>query len=178
MMIILAMAWFLSYADRVSMSVSSIPMQVEFGWDETTKGVVMGSLFLGYIGSQLLGGWLVGRVGAARVIGLTVLAFSILTLLTPAAAGISFSMLIAARIGLGIAEGFAVPATYAFLGSWSPPGERSRLLAIVVSGATIGAPGGLMLSGVLVENFGWQSPFYVFGLLGLTWAVYWLVISY
>ena len=118
MMIILAMAWFLSYADRVSMSVSSIPMQVEFGWDETTKGVVMGSLFLGYIGSQLLGGWLVGRVGAARVIGLTVLAFSILTLLTPAAAGISFSMLIAARIGLGIAEGFAVPATYAFLGSW------------------------------------------------------------
>mgnify|MGYP001059080543 CR=1 FL=1 len=178
MMIILAMAWFLSYADRVSMSVSSIPMQVEFGWDETTKGVVMGSLFLGYIGSQLLGGWLVGRVGAARVIGLTVLAFSILTLLTPAAAGISFSMLIAARIGLGIAEGFAVPATYAFLGRWSPPGERSRLLAIVVSGATIGAPGGLMLSGVLVENFGWQSPFYVFGLLGLTWAVYWLVISY
>ena len=38
-MITLAMAWFLSYADRVNMSVASIPMQAEFGWDETTKGL-------------------------------------------------------------------------------------------------------------------------------------------
>jgi ACS family sodium-dependent inorganic phosphate cotransporter len=177
-MITLAMAWFLSYADRVNMSVASIPMQAEFGWDETTKGLVMGSVFLGYMSSQLLGGWLVDRVGAARVMGLAVLAFSVLTLLTPAAAGISFGTLIAARVALGVAEGFAVPATYAFLGRWSPPTERSRLLAIVVSGATIGAPGGLMLSGVLVENFGWQSAFYSFGLLGLVWAVYWLMTSH
>ena len=177
-MITLAMAWFLSYADRVNMSVASIPMQAEFGWDETTKGLVMGSVFLGYMSSQLLGGWLVDRVGAARVMGLAVLAFSVLTLITPAAAGISFGTLIAARVALGVAEGFAVPATYAFLGRWSPPTERSRLLAIVVSGATIGAPGGLMLSGVLVENFGWQSAFYVFGLLGLVWAVYWLMTSH
>lgn len=177
-MITLAMAWFLSYADRVNMSVASIPMQAEFGWDETTKGLVMGSVFLGYMSSQLLGGWLVDRVGAARVMGLAVLAFSVLTLITPAAAGISFGTLIAARVALGVAEGFAVPATYAFLGRWSPPTERSRLLAIVVSGATIGAPGGLMLSGVLVENFGWQSAFYSFGLLGLVWAVYWLMTSH
>jgi hypothetical protein len=38
MMITLAVAWFLSYADRVNMSVASIPMQAEFGWNETTKG--------------------------------------------------------------------------------------------------------------------------------------------
>jgi ACS family sodium-dependent inorganic phosphate cotransporter len=73
-----------------------------------------------------------------------------------------------------VAEGFAVPATYAFIGRWSPPNERARLLAIVVSGATIGAPGGLMVSGILIENFGWQSAFYVFGVLGFGWAVYWL----
>jgi ACS family sodium-dependent inorganic phosphate cotransporter len=177
-MITLAMAWFLSYADRVNMSVASIPMQAEFGWDETTKGLVMGSVFLGYIGSQLLGGWLVDRFGAARVMGWSVMAFSVFTLLTPTAAGASFSALIAARVALGVAEGFAVPATYAFLGRWSPPAERSRLLAIVVSGATIGAPGGLILSGVLVDSFGWQSAFYVFGLLGLVWAVYWLMTSH
>ena len=105
-MITLAMAWFLSYADRVNMSVASIPMQAELGWDETTKGLVMGSVFLGYISSQLLGGWLVDRVGAARVMGLAVLAFSVLTLLTPAAAGISFGALIAARVALGGAAGF------------------------------------------------------------------------
>ena len=173
LMVTLAVAWFLSYADRVNMSVASIPMQAIFGWDETTKGLVMGSVFLGYLSSQLIGGWLADKFGAARMLTYSVLSFSVLTLLTPLAASISFATLIAARIALGVAEGIAVPATYAFIGRWSPPGEVARLLAIVVSGATIGAPGGLMLSGLLVEHYGWQSPFYVFGLLGVFWALYW-----
>ncbi len=173
LMITLAVAWFLSYADRVNMSVASIPMQAEFDWDETTKGLVMGAVFVGYLSSQLIGGWLADRFGAARMLTYSVLSFSLVTLLTPLAAGISFGMLIFARIALGVAEGIAVPATYAFIGRWSPPGEVSRMLAIVVSGATIGAPGGLMLSGILVEHYGWQSPFYVFGFLGVFWAMYW-----
>lgn len=173
LMVTLAVAWFLSYADRVNMSVAAIPMQAEFGWDETTKGLVMGSVFVGYLASQMVGGWLADRFGAARVLLYSVLSFSVLTLLTPLAASVSFATLIGARIALGVAEGFAVPATYAFIGRWSPPGEVSRLLAIVVSGATIGAPCGLMLSGILVEHYGWQSPFYVFGALGMFWALYW-----
>jgi ACS family sodium-dependent inorganic phosphate cotransporter len=177
MMITLAVAWFLSYADRVNMSVASIPMQAEFGWNETTKGLVMGSVFLGYLSSQLLGGWIVNRIGAARMVGLAVLGFSLLTLVTPAAASFSFTALIITRVALGIAEGFAVPATYAFMGRWMPQNERARLLAIVVSGATIGAPGGLIASGFLVEAFGWQSAFYTFGLLGLAWCVYWLRVA-
>ncbi|MFK7733782.1 MAG: MFS transporter [Pseudomonadales bacterium] len=175
MMVTLAMAWFLSYADRVNMSVASIAMQAEFGWDETTKGLVMGSVFLGYIGSQLIGGMITERFGAARILGLAVLLFSLFTLITPTAANHSFTALIIARILLGIAEGFAVPATYAFIGRWSLPNERARLLAIVVSGATIGAPGGLMLSGWIVESYGWPMTFYTFGYVGIIWSIYWLL---
>ena len=174
MMVTVAMAWFLSYADRVNSSVASISMQAQFGWDETTKGLVMGSVFLGYISSQLVGGWLVDRIGSVRVLGLSVMTFAVLTLFTPAVAEVSLGMLIAARVALGVAEGFAVPATYAFIGRWSLPDERARMLAIVVSGATIGAPGGLMLSGILIETFGWPSAFYTFGAVGLAWSVWWL----
>ncbi|MFK7732189.1 MAG: MFS transporter [Pseudomonadales bacterium] len=174
MMVTLAMAWFLSYADRVNMSVAAIAMQEEFGWDETTKGLVMGSVFLGYIGSQLIAGLITQRFGAARILGAAVLLFSLFTLLTPSAAQHSFIALIAVRILLGVAEGFAVPATYAFIGQWSLPDERARLLAIVVSGATIGAPGGLMLSGWIVESWGWPMAFYSFGMVGVVWAFWWL----
>ena len=175
MMVTLAVAWFLSYADRVNMSVASIPMQEIFGWDETTKGLVLGSVFLGYIFSQLLGGWIVDRVSTVKMIGFAAIMFSLTTLATPYAAELSFTALIAARVLLGIAEGFMVPATYAFIGRWSPDNERARLLAIVVSGATIGAPGGLILSGFLVDAYGWQSAFYVFGSAGIVWAGYWFV---
>ncbi len=47
LMVTLAVTWLLSYADRVNMSVAAIPMQSIFGWDETTKGLVMGSVFIG-----------------------------------------------------------------------------------------------------------------------------------
>ena len=127
MMVTLAVAWFLSYADRVNMSVASIPMQEKFGWDETTKGIVMGSVFLGYLCSQLLGGWIVDRVSAVKMIGYSAILFSLTTLATPYAAQVSFSVLIAARVLLGVAEGFMVPATYAFIGRWSPDNEVDGL---------------------------------------------------
>jgi ACS family sodium-dependent inorganic phosphate cotransporter len=177
MMVPIALAWFLSYADRVNMSIASISMQAQFGWDETTKGLVMGSVFLGYISSQLVGGWIVDRFGAARVLGWSVLTFSVLTLLTPWAAQNSFAMLISTRVALGVAEGFAVPATYSFVGRWSLPDDRARLLAIVVSGATIGAPGGLILSGSLIDSFGWPSAFYTFGVLGVLWSGWWIRVG-
>ena len=82
LMVTLAVAWFLSYADRVNMSVAAIPMQAEFGWDETTKGLVMGSVFIGYLSSQLIGGWLADRFGAVRMLTLSVFSFSVLTLLS------------------------------------------------------------------------------------------------
>ena len=176
-MALLALAWFLSYADRVNMSVASIAMQAEFGWDETTKGLVMAAVFAGYISSQLVGGWLADRLGAARLLAFSVFLFSLMTLLTPAAAGSSFPILLIARVLLGFAEGLAVPASYAFVGRWAPMAERARMLAIVVSGATLGAPGGLLLSGLLVEEVSWQMAFYAFGFLGLFWTVGWSIVA-
>ena len=175
MVVAMAAAWFLSYADRVNMSVAVIPMQAEFGWSETVKGFVLASVFVGYISSQLFGGWATDKFGGVRVLAVAVTGFSVFTLLTPMAAETSFTALIAVRAALGLAEGLAVPATYSLIGRWSVTRERAGLLAIVVSGATLGAPGGLMISGWLVQYSGWQTAFYVFGVIGLAWAAYWLL---
>jgi ACS family sodium-dependent inorganic phosphate cotransporter len=171
----LAVVWFVSYCDRVNMSIAVIPMQVEFGWNETTKGVVMASVFLGYLSSQIVGGWLTLRIGAVRLMGIAVLGYSAMTLLTPTAARHSLEALLIARVILGVFEGLAIPATYALVGRWSPAKERSRMLAIVLSGATLGAPGGLLMSGALVDTVGWRAMFYVFGAIGIVWVCVWLL---
>ncbi len=173
----LAAAWFLSYCDRVNLSVAAIAMQAEFGWTEATKGWVMASVFIGYIASQLAGGALVLRFGAAPVVSLGVLGFSFATLATPVAASHSLAFWIAVRIILGAFEGVVIPATYSLVGSWAGKNERARLIAIVASGATLGAPGGLMLSGFLAASFGWQTVFYVFGGLGFAWSLLWVAVA-
>ena len=80
-----ALAWFLSYADRVNMSVASIVMQTEFGWTEFSKGIVMAVFFIGYIISPPAGGWLADKFGGKYTLGIAVLTWSFLTLLTPLA---------------------------------------------------------------------------------------------
>jgi len=169
-----SLAWFLSFADRVNMSVAAIAMQDQFDWTETTKGVVMAVVYIGYIPAHIIGGWLSDRIGGTRVLAGALLGWSLMTLLTPAAADISLAWLIATRIALGFCEGFAVPASFTLLGRWSTDNERSRMLAIITMGATLGAPGGLMISGWLTGNFGWQWAFYPFGLAGMALLALWL----
>lgn len=170
-----SLAWFLSYADRVNMSVAAIVMQEQFGWTEFTKGIVMAVFFIGYIASPALGGWLADKFGGKKTLGLAVLVWSGLTLLTPLAASVSTTLLIATRIALGVAEGMAVPATYALIARWAPSTERTRMLAVVVGGATLGAPCAMVISGWLVEQFSWPVAFYFFGGIGVLWSYVWLL---
>lgn len=52
---------------------------------------------------------------------------------------------------------------YGVWSKWSPPEERSRLVAISYSGCYFGTVAALPLCGALAERLGWPSIFYVFG---------------
>jgi MFS transporter, ACS family, solute carrier family 17 (sodium-dependent inorganic phosphate cotransporter), other len=107
------------------------------------------------------------------VLGYSVLAWSIFTLLTPPAATLSIAVLIAVRIAMGVGEAGVFPATYELFGRWVPPTGRARALAFMLSGVPVGTLIGLIGSGWLVQRYGWAVPFYVFGAIGLLWLVPW-----
>lgn len=54
--------------------------------------------------------------------------------------------------------------------------ERSRMAMIVFSGNYFGMVIALSVSGVLAEAYGWESCFYVFGVIGIIWAAAWLLV--
>src|SRR5262245_14530732 len=124
------LAMFVCYVDRVNMSYAILPMSKQFGWDKATQGWVLSSFFVGYLGTQLLGGWLATRIGGRRLLTFGVLWWSAFTLVTPLAARVSFGALIAARIGMGLGEGVAFPAIYQLFGKWIPLRERARASAL------------------------------------------------
>ena len=148
-------------------------MQEHFGWTETTKGLVLSSFFIGYLLFQVPAGYLASRIGGKRVLGFAVIWWSVFTLLTPWAAMVSLPVLIAARIAMGLGEAAALPATYSLLGRWVPKGERSRSVSVLLSGIPIGTLVALAASGYLMTSFGWPSVFYVFGAVGIVWALAW-----
>ncbi|KAJ6863451.1 hypothetical protein NC652_040103 [Populus alba x Populus x berolinensis] len=50
-----------------------------------------------------------------------------------------------------------------------PLEERSRAVAFVFGGLSVGSVAGLLLAPPLIQNFGWASVFYIFGFLGVAW---------
>jgi MFS transporter, ACS family, solute carrier family 17 (sodium-dependent inorganic phosphate cotransporter), other len=159
----------IAYTDRVNISVAAVAMKEYFGWSQTEKGLVLAAFFVGYLLFMFVAGLLANRFGGKRVVGYSVLAWSIFTLLTPPAAILS----IAARIGMGVGEAGMYPGTYELFGRWVPQTERGRAVALMSSGAPVGSLIGLMGSGWLVQRYGWAMPFYVFGTVGLLWLILW-----
>ncbi len=164
-------AMLLSYADRVNMSVAAIAMQTSLNWTEAQKGVVLSSFFVGYMLTQILGGWLANVFGGKRVLIAALAMSSVFTVLTPVGAHFSFALLIATRIGLGLSEAPINPSAYNMFGRWVPASERARSVALYSSAGFLGVFVALIVTGWAVEQWGWQSPFLLFGLAGLVYSV-------
>lgn len=75
-----------------------------YNWDSETQGWILGSFFYGYILTQIPGGYLSGRFGPKWLLGFGILGTVVFTLLTPVAADLGASYLIAVRALEGIGE--------------------------------------------------------------------------
>ena len=166
---------FICYMDRVNISVAIIPMAADLGWDLQTQGSVLSSFFVGYLLLQIVGGRLADRYGGKVVLGAGVLLWSLFTLLTPPAAFLGIGILIMARIAMGMGEAVTFPAVYSLYSRWLPANERSRAVGFTNSGTPLGTVFALVMTPIIVEHFGWQWAFYLFGVVGAVWFAAWRV---
>ena len=167
------LAVFICYIDRVNISITIIPMAQELGWDYERIGLVSASFFIGYIITQILGGYLSDKFGAKHVLGYGLIIWSIFTILTPLASYLSFALLILARIGMGLGEGITFPAWHSLYARWIPIGERSRAVGVTNSGLFIGTVFALIVTPLIVTHLGWEWAFYLFGFIGFIWFYFW-----
>lgn len=125
-------------------------------------------LFTQYLNRKVL--------STSKVFGVGIGATAILTLLTPLMARQGAVFLIAVRVLQGAFEGVTFPCGHAIWSVWAPPIERSRLSAIAFTGAFAGTVVTMTLSGILAEGWGWESVFYVFGVIACLWLVAWVLM--
>lgn len=164
---------FICYIDRVNISIAIIPMAEELNWNSRTQGLVLSSFFVGYLLLQIVGGRLSDRFGGKVVLGAGVLVWSLFTILTPPAAMVGLSLLIAARIAMGMGEAVTFPSIYTNYGRWIPIEERSRAVGFTNSGIPLGTVFALIVTPIIVQRLGWQWAFYLFGIVGVVWFVAW-----
>lgn len=138
--------------------------------------MVLSAFFYGYVCSQIFGAYLSSRVGPKPVLGAAVLLWSVVTCLTPHMAAVSARTLAWARIALGLFEGVTYPVMFHLFADHVPVAERSWAVGVINMGNGLGAMTAFALSPVLIAAAGWQMVFYVFGAVGIGWAVLWMAV--
>lgn len=99
---------------------------------------------------------------------------SILALITPlTVTTFGITGMIIVRVLQGIGGALAFPCSHAIFSRWAPINERSRMISISLSGIFFGSLTANSLSGVIAAYLGWPSIYYIFGLMGIIWCLFW-----
>jgi len=168
-LIALAVVGFMCAVDRVVISMFMEPIKKEFGLNDTELGLLTGLAFalMGGIASVPLARW-ADRGNRKWIIGGALAAWSVMTAASGAAT--NFVQLLAARVGVGVGEAGCIPATHSMLGDYYPRELRPRALGIHSAGTYLGALGGMLGGGILVQTVGWRAGFVWLGVAGVVMA--------
>lgn len=169
-------AWFLffaaglNYADRTALASVIPPLRADTGITDAQIGLA-GLLFLwSYALASPLAGNLADRFSRSRLITWSLVAWSVVTLLTGLAE--TLPVLLGLRIVLGLAESIYLPAAGALLSDHHPIATRGKATSFHMLGLNLGLVCGGAIMGLLAEHFGWRSGFWVLGGAGLLLACF------
>ncbi|KAM9481679.1 vesicular glutamate transporter 3 isoform 1-T1 [Clarias gariepinus] len=164
--------------NTVYINGTAVIQPAEFNWDPETVGLIHGSFFWGYIVTQIPGGFISNKLAANRVFGAAIFLTSVLNMFIPSAARVHYGCVLFVRVLQGLVEGVTYPACHGMWSKWAPPLERSRLATTSFCGSYAGAVIAMPLAGVLVQYVGWPSVFYIYGVFGIIWYIFWLLLAY
>nr|KAF6291682.1 solute carrier family 17 member 1 [Myotis myotis] len=134
-----------------------------YNWSPQTQGIILSSVTYGMLITQVPVGYLSGIYPVKNMVGSALLLSSLLSLLTPLAAGVGESAVIACRVAQGLSQGTVLVAQHTVWTKWAPPLERGRLTSLSLSGQMLGPSVALCVTGLICQSLGWPMVFYIFG---------------
>ena len=162
---------FLTYMDRVCISVTAPAILRELRLTNIQMGFVFSAFTAAYALFEIPTGWWADRIGSRRVLTRIVTWWSIFTGLTGVAW--NFPSLLALRALFGAGEAGAWPTVARALSRWFPERERGTAQGIFFMGAHLG--GGLtpILVAAIATRIGWRGTFPLLSVFGFIWAGSW-----
>ena len=170
-LLLIGLMYLITYLDRVNISTAAPVISKEFGFDKITMGIIFSAFVWAYALFQVPGGWLGDRFGARNVLTIIVSYWSAMTAATAAATGaVSF---VVVRFLFGIGEAGAFPGATRAMQLWYPRQERGFVQGITHSASRVGAAIAPPIVVLIMTTLGWQAVFYISGVVGIVWALWW-----
>jgi ACS family hexuronate transporter-like MFS transporter len=161
----------INYIDRQTLSLLAPYLKLEYHWTNTDYANIAIAFRVAYSIGQTAFGKLMDRIGTRRGLTLTVIWYSIISMLTSQARG--FYSFATFRFLLGAGESANWPAATKAVSEWFPKRERALATALFDSGSSIGGAVAPFIVLTIYFRWGWRPAFMIPGTLGFLWLILW-----
>src|SRR5580700_2950080 len=168
-LVLISFMYLITYMDRSNISVAQPEIARQFGLSKTAMGLVLAAFTWAYALGQVPSGWFGDRFGPKRVLTVIMTLWSATAVMTGAALG--FGSLFGARFLLGLSESGAFPVASRGMQLWFPRVERGRIQGTTHFFSRFAVAVTPFVAGSIMLAFGWRAIFYIFGSLGVIWAI-------
>jgi MFS family permease len=165
---VVGMLWFIcffNYADRMAINAVSTVLKKEYHFDNEQFGMIASAFMYVYALSAPFAGQVGDKFPRKLLILGGLFVWSAVTGATAYCRTLWQFIFVRATEGLG--ETFYFPATMSLVADYHTKKTRSLAMGLHQTSVYAGTIGGTTLAGLLAENYGWQSPFMVFGACGI-----------
>ena len=160
-----------TYLDRVCIATAATAIREDLHLTAVQMGWVFSAFTIAYAIFEIPSGRLGDTMGPRKVLTRIVLWWSAFTMATGAAW--SYTSLLVCRFLFGAGEAGAFPNASRSFSEWFPTRERGRAHGIIFMGTRLGGALAPPLAVALIAAVGWRTSFWIFGSLGVFWAVLW-----
>jgi MFS family permease len=162
------------YLTRHVLSVTQTEIQHDLGVGSAELGAVMSIFSLGYLLFQVPGGWFGNLVGTRWGLTTIGILWSLLTLATAFCHALMPLSIV--RFLFGAVQAGYVPITAKIIKDWFPEKEIGMASAVVGISMSIGGALAMDVTGRLTAHFDWRVIFQIYTIVGLFWAIAFLLL--
>lgn len=162
------LAYFFNQADRMIYNVVLPSLSKDLGLSDVQAGLVATIFMLTYALLVPVAGYAGDVFRRKWIVFGSLLVWSVATLLSGLSTGL-VGLIVFRGLSTGGGEAFYYPAANSLIGQYH---ERTRALAMSLhqTSAYVGMVASGLVAGWMAERYGWRSPFYVFGAIGMVLA--------
>ncbi|MEY4619294.1 MAG: hypothetical protein RIS65_466 [Pseudomonadota bacterium] len=171
MLFALLLVYILNFLDRQIVNILAEPIKGELGLSDTQLGLLAGpafAVFYAVLGIPIARYADNAKTNRVWLISVCLAVWSAMTALCGVAQ--NFVQLALARIGVGVGEAGCTPAAHSLIADSVAPEKRSSAIAFFGLGIPIGGLLGLIIGGVVNDQYGWRIALMLVGTPGILLA--------
>ncbi|PWC09693.1 MFS transporter [Brenneria roseae subsp. americana] len=175
LMPIIFITYSLAYLDRANYGFAAASgIEVDLGITKGVSSLIGALFFLGYFFFQVPGAIYAVKRSVRKLIFVSLILWGFCAAATGMVSNIPTLMVI--RFILGVVEAAVMPSMLIYISTWFTKEERSRANTFLVLGNPVTVLWMSIVSGYLINAYGWREMFILEGAPAIIWAFCWWIL--